>query len=320
MLPVVSAELEDLARAHLALWLAAGLPRTGACLVIDRDAVLAKVLASTRAVALATPNAALAEVAAGQCEGQVAISVGIPDDLGPLSSAVVVVRARDDVAELVRQVVVQLADDATLAVVVTPGQVALAISTVEATGRRTRSYPQVIRAASCLGGGENGLLASDPGAPVAPLPVAVAVVAGPHQPTPTAMLGRDLSPAVLRATTAGLSESLREAHLDNDRLGESHAALHDVRRQLLAAEQQLAVVPQLEVELAQAQQQAQQQAQHWAARQEQELEVLLRREEELEVLRTHAENLDNRLKDLLDSTSWRASAPLRVLSARLRRA
>jgi hypothetical protein len=300
-LPVVSAELEDLARAHVSRWLANALPAEGACLVVDRDPALAQALAAAgRVVALAVPTAALAELAANRCGAEVLVTQGLPADPGPLACLVVASGSAVDLDALLTALDPVLPAWATVVVVALPDRAADIREVLEARGRSTRSHPQVVRAASCIGTGEAGLLAADLGGEQLQ-PVRVLVISGEVQGRPDALLGADSGPRAWRDASAGLVSSLQEAHRRHQELLPAAQERDEARDLLKDAEQELAVLPDLQRRLAAAEGRAD------------------RTTAELQVAQQDADKHRARVEELLGSTSWRAGAPLRFMSDLLHR-
>lgn len=297
--PVAAGLLEDLARQHVIRALEEILPREGSVLVASRDHALADALAAGgRAVLLATPTPALSEVATGRCASTVAVVTGIPADCGPLSSAVLVLGTHDEVEPAVKGVDGHVRPGGSIALVVPPELADAAADALSSTGRAVQSYDQVLKATSCIGGDGPVQTSSSAGSADR---IAVIVLAGDARLAPGALLGHDANPDTWRSATSELVLALKQAQQAQRTLLPASEQLATARAQLLDAEQALAEVLDLRAREQHAQDQVQALAQQLATSQ------------------ASAQRLEARVDDLLSSTSWRVSAPLRAVSNLFRR-
>jgi hypothetical protein len=302
--------LADLAAEHRARWLGSVLPE-GPCLLVAGGALLASALAADgrRAVVLVERTAARVEVASRSVAPGVRIVHGSVDrvDLGPatFASAVVLLSpAHDSVTEV--QAAGDLVDgQGAIAVVAAPGLAARARAALEGTGRTVSSFEQLVRAASCIGVGEAPVLAGSWAATSPAAAEAVVLIAGAAG-APSALLGPDTGPTTLRAGLEELVNGVTAAETRARSAERDAGRVADVRRLLLDAEQAVDVVPGLHARLD-------------ATRAELDAtrEHVVRLDVELAAANARASAHAARVQELVASTSWNVTAPMRWLSDRI---
>jgi hypothetical protein len=302
-LPTRAGALADLAAEHRIRWLAAVLPE-GPCVVVAGGASLASALAADgrRAVVLVERSAARAEVASRTVAPGVRILHGALDaiDLAPRSFAgavVVLTPAYDCVTT------VEAADDlvdgqGVIAVVAPPSLAVRARAALERTPRTLTSLEQIVRAASCIGVDDAPVVAGNWAGTSPAAAEAVVLIAGTAG-APSALLGPDTGPTTLRASVDDLVNGATAAHTRARSAERDAARVADVRRLLLEAEQAIDAVPELQAGLD-------------ATRAR-----LVRYEAELGDANARASAHAARVEELLASTSWNVTAPMRWLSEKI---
>jgi hypothetical protein len=304
-LPTRAGALADLAAEHRARWLAAALPE-GPCMVVAGGAALASTLAADgrRAVVLVERSPARVEVASRIVAPGVRVLHGAPDELdlarGSFAGAVVVLSPAYDGVTAVDAADELVARDGAIAVVAAPRQAADAGAALGRTGRTITSFDQLVRAASCIGVGEAPVAAGTWAATTPATIEAVVLLAG-AEGGPSALLGPDTGPTTLRASVDDLVNGVTAAHTRARRAERDAARIGDVRRLLLEAEQAIDSVPDLRARLD-------------ATRAE-----LARYDAELAAANARASAHAMRVQELLTSTSWKVTAPVRWLSDRIHR-
>ena len=304
-LPTRAGALADLAAEHRARWLAGVLPE-GPCVVVAGGAALASALAADgrRAVVLVERSAARVEVASRIAAPGVRVLHGAPDDIDlareSFASAVVVLLSAYDGLTAVQAADDLVARDGAIAVVAAPGLAAGAGMALGRTRRTPTSFEQQVRAASCIGVGEAPVVAGSWAATSPAATEAVVLIAGAAA-APSALLGPDTGPATLRASIDDLVNGVTAPHTRARRAERDAARGGDIRRLLLEAEQAIDSVPDLHAGLD-------------ASRAQ-----LARYNAELAAANARASAHAMRVEELLTSTSWKVTAPVRWLSDRIRR-
>lgn len=304
-LPTRAGALADLAAEHRARWLAALLP-AGPCVVVGGGAVLASTLAADgrRAVVLVERSAARVEVASRTVAPGVRVLPGAPDtiDLAPgtFTGAVIILSPAYDCDAAVAAIDDLVDRLGVIAVVATPGLAGAARLALERTRRSLTSFEQLVRAASCIGVGDAPVVAGSWAAGPPATAEAVVLIAGAAG-APSALLGPDTGPTTLRASIDDLVNGVTAAHTRARSAERDAARVADVRRLLLEAEQAIDTVPDL---------------QHGLDATRAHVAAL---EAELAAANARASAHAARVEELLASTSWSATAPLRWLSDRMRR-
>jgi len=304
-LPIRAGALADLAAEHRARWLAAVLPH-GPCMVVAGGAALASTLAadSRRAVVLVEHNAARVEVASRVVAPGVRVLHGSPHEIdlarGSFASAVVVLSSAYGGVTAVDTADDLVARDGAIAVVAAPRLAADAGAALRRTGRTVTAFDQVVRAVSCIGVSEAPVVA-DAWAATSPAATEGVVLIAGAAGAPSALLGPDTGPTTLRASIDDLVNGVTAAHTRARRAERDAARAGDVRRLLLEAEQAIDSVPDLHAGLD-------------ACRAE-----LVRYDAELAAANARASAHAMRVEELLASTSWKVTAPMRRLSDRIHR-
>lgn len=315
--------IADLAAEHRARWLGTALP-DGPCLVVAGGALLASALAADgrRPVVLVERTAARVELALRTVAPGVRVVHGALDriDLAPatFTSAVVILSpACDCVTD------VQAADDlvgrhGAIAVVAAPRLAARARTALERTGRAVSSFEQLLRAASCIGVGEAPVVAGS-WAATSPAAAEAAVLIAGTVGVPSALLGPDTGPTTLRAIDE-LVDEVTAADGRAPSVERDTARVADVRRLVLEAEQAIDVVLGLHSRLdaTRADLDATR-ADLDATRADLDATCaqLARLDAELAAAKARASALTTRVDELLASSSWNVTAPMRWLSDRI---
>jgi hypothetical protein len=315
--------IADLAVEHRARWLGTVLP-DGPCLVVAGGALLASALAADgrRPVVLVERTAARVELALRTVAPGVRIVHGALDriDLAPatFASAVVILSPACDSVTDVQAVDDLVGRQADLAVVAAPRLAARARAALERTGRAVSSFEQLVRAASCIGVGEAPVLAGSWAATSPAAAEATVLVAGTVG-VPSALLGPDTGPTTLRAID-DLVDGVTSADGRAGSAERDAARVADVRRLVLEAEQAIDMVPGLHSRLDATR------ADLDATRADldatrADLDAtrarLVRLDAELATAKACASALATRVDELLSSTSWNVTAPMRWLSDRI---
>lgn len=275
-------------------------------MVVAGGAALASVLAADggRAVVLVERSAARVEVASRIVAAGVRVLHGAPDELdlarASFASAVVVLSPAYDAVTAVEAADDLVARDGAIAIVAAPRLADDAGAALGRTGRTVTSFDQLVRAASCIGVGEAPVVAGTWAATSPAATEAVVLIAGAVG-APSALLGPDTGPTTLRASIDDLVNGVTAAHTRARRAERDAARVGDVRRLLLEAEQAIDSVPDLHARLD-------------ASRAE-----LVRYDAELAAANARASAHAMRVEELLTSTSWRLTAPVRWLSDRIHR-
>jgi hypothetical protein len=233
----LAAEATELGQAHLARWLDELLP-PGPCLVWAGGMTLAAVLAADRRrpVLLVEPRERAREDSARRPRpgvtsgGADAVADGMRFDSG------VIVAGADAAVPLIEQLVVGALRDATVAVVVEPGQVDRVVAALEAMDRRPTAVRQHLRLASTLGADDRPA-SSQCLSPAEDQPSTVVVLVG-VEALPSVLVGRDAGPTRAWAEVEWVRRSIRE--LDAELQAVDRARIDELEAQVAGAAQRLA--------------------------------------------------------------------------------